>query len=154
MFCLLYSALDASFLFCACSLRDETGQTPISPQRSSDSEDATELQLSIGSESVLLGRTISDASDVRDLSGDRAAYFVFEDLAVRLPGRFRLDFRLGQVQPGTPRLASVQSEPFDVVAWDRYPGIPPEAISTTLSRHLKDQDVPIYLPPLAAFDHS
>jgi hypothetical protein len=44
----------------------------------------------------LIGQLVSDAKPVLDRNGEEAAYFVFDNLSVRVPGDFCIRFRLTQ----------------------------------------------------------
>lgn len=50
---------------------------------------------------MLEGKLYSSGHVVRDLDGERACFFVFPDLSVRLEGVFRLTFSL--IRLGAPR---------------------------------------------------
>ncbi|GAA5858779.1 hypothetical protein JCM5353_004930 [Sporobolomyces roseus] len=130
--------VDLPYLFCSCSLRDATGSSPI------------DLAQSNGEEvSALIGNLVRNPHRVEDLDGNTVSAFVFEDMSVRIQGKFTLEFRLGEARrPKSPRLAAVVSDPFDVVEWKNYPGRPVADTVPELSLHLHNQGVPMYIPPL------
>ncbi|BGP25907.1 hypothetical protein JCM10295v2_004848 [Rhodotorula toruloides] len=99
--------------------------------------------------STLVGSPSASPRRVEDLEGRQRNVFVFKDLAVRVGGTYRLEFRLEEIRlPVVRQLASTVSQAFDVVEWSRYPGFPPSEIATLLSMHLHAQGVPMYIPPL------
>ncbi|BGP33471.1 hypothetical protein JCM10296v2_005273 [Rhodotorula toruloides] len=99
--------------------------------------------------STLVGSPSASPRRVEDLEGHQRNVFVFEDLAVRVGGTYRLEFRLEEMRlPTVGQLASTVSQLFNVLEWADYPGIPPSEVVTPLSMHLHQQGVPMYIPPL------
>ncbi|GAA6059986.1 hypothetical protein JCM10212_001335 [Sporobolomyces blumeae] len=148
------------YLFCSCSLRGEDGVSPVElarPPEQSTSTATSERSETDEEFSALVGNLVRGAHQVRDLQGEPASVFVFDDVSVRTQGRFTLEFRLGEaVRPKSPRLAAVVSDPFSVVEWKQYPGRPAADTVPELSMHLHRQGVPMYIPPLVlaqASDH-
>ncbi|KAK4704800.1 hypothetical protein P7C70_g1408, partial [Phenoliferia sp. Uapishka_3] len=142
----LYSSLDLPYLLCSCILKTDDGSTAVSVMQAGVSTSTP------GAISVLLGSIVRTARKVIDLEGNEMAVFVFDDVSVREKGKFTLEFRLDEARPQSPRLAAVTSDPFDVVEKTAYPGRPLDEILTPLSRHLHEQDVPMYIPPLALIE--
>ncbi|KAM0750721.1 hypothetical protein T439DRAFT_380592 [Meredithblackwellia eburnea MCA 4105] len=137
--------VELPYLFCTCALKQEDGTTPVQISR----REAEEASHDPERLSALLGNLVRNAHRVTDLDGNLVSVFVFEDMSVREKGRYTLEFRLGEAgRPKSPRLAAVVSEPFDVVPWEEYPGRKADDILTPLSRHLHEQSVPLYIPPL------
>lgn len=133
--------VEMPYLFCACSLRDADGASPVD-LAPSNSQDGEEL-------SALIGNLVRNPHRVQDLDGNVVSVFAFEDISVRMQGSFTLEFSLGEArQVQSPKLASVVSEALDVVEWKNYPGRPAADIVPELSMHLHNQGVPIYIPPL------
>ncbi|GAA6013962.1 hypothetical protein JCM11491_003470 [Sporobolomyces phaffii] len=135
--------VELPYLFCACSLRDADGTTAVNvaPSASTSREN--------GEMSALIGNSVRNPHRVRDLNGNTVSVFVFEDVSVRMQGSFTLEFSLGEArQAQSLKLASITSEPFDVVEWKNYPGRPAEDTVPELSMHLHKQGVPMYIPPL------
>ena len=50
---------------------------------------------------ALEGKLVSSGHNVRDLNGERACFFIFPDLSVRLEGSYRLCFTLVRLGPNT-----------------------------------------------------
>ncbi|GAA5829959.1 hypothetical protein JCM3766R1_006716 [Sporobolomyces carnicolor] len=138
--------VELPYLFCACSLRNSEGNTAVdlAPAGSASTAPDNEENLS-----ALIGNLVRNPHRVRNLDGNSISVFVFEDMSVRMGGTFALEFSLGEArQTHSPKLASVVSEPFDVVEWQNYPGRPAADTVTELSMHLHNQGVPMYIPPL------
>ncbi|GAA5895730.1 uncharacterized protein JCM6883_001604 [Sporobolomyces salmoneus] len=134
------------YLFCACSLREENGTSTVdlAPTASGDASQRNREELS-----ALIGNLVRNPHRVQDLEGNNISVFVFEDMSVRMQGKFTLEFNLGEArQAQSPKLAAVVSEPFDVVEWKAYPGRPAEDTVPELSMHLHNQGVPMCIPPL------
>ncbi|SCZ87853.1 BZ3500_MvSof-1268-A1-R1_Chr2-3g05321 [Microbotryum saponariae] len=148
------------YLFCSCALKAKDGTSPIDSAQASTPFDTAPPPIPSTSSAVfspqiepefsaLVGNLVSNSQRATNLDGDLGNYFVFEDLAVRGKGTYKLEFRLGKIQrPSSPKLASVVSDAFDVVDWRDYPGRPADRVLTNLSRHLANQGIPMYIPPL------
>ncbi|SCV74899.1 BQ2448_7928 [Microbotryum intermedium] len=148
------------YLFCSCALKAEDGISPVDSVQASTPFDTAPPPLPSTSSaafppniepefSALIGSLVSNSQRATNLDGDLGNYFVFEDLAVREKGTYKLEFRLGKIQrPSSPTLASAVSEAFEVVDWREYPGRPAESVLTNLSRHFANQGIPMYIPPL------
>jgi len=97
----------------------------------------------------LIGSTVATLRRITDLQNKDVLYFVFGDVSVRLPGRFKLKFTLAEMTSGLgPVLASIMSEPFYVVEHMDYVG-GYELAGTPLSHHLLETSgVKMYFPPL------
>ncbi|GAA5926840.1 uncharacterized protein JCM15063_000383 [Sporobolomyces koalae] len=135
--------VELPYLFCSCVLRNEDGSETV---ESSIVEGGAPGEDEL---SPLIGNLVRNPHRVQDLEGNTVTLLVFEDMSVRIQGRFTLEFRLGEARsPKSPILASVVSEPFNVVEWKEYPGRPAADIVTDLSLHLHHQGVPMYIPPL------
>ncbi|KAK4047398.1 hypothetical protein OIV83_005445 [Microbotryomycetes sp. JL201] len=133
---------ETPYMFCSCSLKREWRMHAGNPSTTEDLEAKAEL-------SALIGSTVRTSHQVMDLDGAPASYYVFDDVSVRTTGTFRLEFTLAEARrPKSPKLAAAVSEPFEVVPRQFYPGRPADGILTPLSRHLYDQGIPLYLPPL------
>ncbi|EEP80343.1 predicted protein [Uncinocarpus reesii 1704] len=102
----------------------------------------------------LVGNTSSTAAKLRDLTGERGIWFIFNDLSVRAPGEYRLKISimdLGKAlalgaapEPGTqdessPVIASIFTDVFRVYSAKTFPGM----INTELSKCFVDQGVRI-----------
>ncbi|CDR36164.1 RHTO0S01e15632g2_1 [Rhodotorula toruloides] len=139
--------VDLPYLLCTARLMLEDGLTRAEVAQLAEvpnGEDAETFSTLVGSPSASPRR-------VEDLEGRQRNVFVFEDLAVRVGGTYRLEFRLEEIPrrlPTVRQLASTVSQLFDVVEWADYPGIPPSEVVTQLSMHLHQQGVPMYIPPL------
>ncbi|KDN35785.1 hypothetical protein K437DRAFT_276942 [Tilletiaria anomala UBC 951] len=77
---------------------------------------------------ALEGKLVSSGHVVRDLDGQKACFFPFPDLSVRLEGRFRLRFTLVRLGPGFAgpaggAVAVADSEPFQVYSPREFPGM-------------------------------
>ncbi|GAA6053342.1 hypothetical protein NBRC10513_007223 [Rhodotorula toruloides] len=137
--------VDLPYLLCTARLMLQDGLTRAEVAQLAqvpDGEDAETFSTLVGSPSASPRR-------VEDLESRQRNIFVFEDLAVRVGGTYRLEFRLEEMRlPVVRQLATTVSQLFDVVEWADYPGIPPSEVVTPLSMHLHQQGVPMYIPPL------
>ncbi|GAA93467.1 uncharacterized protein L969DRAFT_93439 [Mixia osmundae IAM 14324] len=95
---------------------------------------------------MLLGQTVSTAQLAEAVDGEQGAFFVFFDLAILLPGRYRLRFALGQALPNSAALAQTITDAFEVGSLAEYPG--QEGMTTELDRHLARQGVTTYVRAL------
>ncbi|KAM0346748.1 hypothetical protein ACHAP4_011638 [Fusarium culmorum] len=115
-----------------CSLYDDSG-----------SEVATFITKQGRQERQLLGTLISTPFVGKDEHGQEGCFFCFPDLSCRIPGSFRLKFRLVEIDPTRtdtvkrfPELAEVNSYIFTVHNAKDFPGI---QASTELVKRLRDQ---------------
>ncbi|GAA5883562.1 hypothetical protein JCM3774_001741 [Rhodotorula dairenensis] len=145
------------FLFCSALLREEDGVSAVEtihppPERRPAAEAAAASANDDDAEeewSALVGQLVRNPRRVEDLEGQQRSVFVFEDVSVRTQGTYRLEFMLGEARrPHSPRLAAIVSEPFEVVAWEDYPGLSRSEIVPEFSMHLHEQGIPIWMPPL------
>ncbi|CAO0798093.1 unnamed protein product [Mucor circinelloides] len=83
----------------------------------------------------LIGSLVSSPSLLKDLNNDRAYYFAFPDLSVRMTGQYRLQFSLIHLARNKI-IQEVFSDPFTVFSAKSYPGMKE---SSPLSRHLAKQ---------------
>ncbi|KAI9332841.1 velvet factor [Obelidium mucronatum] len=87
---------------------------------------------------VLMGQLISECSKLTDTSGENGLYFVYNDLAVRSSGFYRLKFELYQmsnVLRGSSPLAVVYSGQFQAFSPKSFPGLThPTALSLCFAR--------------------
>lgn len=80
---------------------------------------------------ILVGTTVATCAQLTDTNGEQGDFFVFNDLSVRIPGRFRLRFQLFDVDFSmlqTPQKAFsaeniVLSDVFVVHSPKDYPGL-------------------------------
>ncbi|GAA5879726.1 hypothetical protein JCM16303_004150 [Sporobolomyces ruberrimus] len=144
--------IELPYLFCSCSLRDAEGSATIeyAPVPSTSTTSTNSTAQNGGDEmSALIGNLVRNPYRVPDLRGDIVSVFVFDDMSVRMQGKFTLEFTLGEAREAqSPKLAAVVSEPFDVVEWKEYPGRPAADTVPELSMHLHNQGIQLYIPPL------
>ncbi|KWU41128.1 hypothetical protein RHOSPDRAFT_37338 [Rhodotorula sp. JG-1b] len=145
------------FLFCSALLREQDGVSTVEtiqppPERRPAAEVAAASANDNEAEeewSALVGQLVRNPRRIEDLDGVQQSVFVFEDVSVRTQGTYRLEFMLGEARrPHSPRLAAIVSDPFDVVAWEDYPGLSRSEIVPEFSTHLHEQGIPIWMPPL------
>ncbi|KAG8627631.1 hypothetical protein KVT40_005114 [Elsinoe batatas] len=91
----------------------------------------------------LMGAAVASPWVGNDEHGVRGSFFVFADLSVRSPGKYKLLFRLLKVNPlamskKNPNFirATIESEPFDVFTAKEFPGM---RASSALLRALRAQ---------------
>ncbi|KAG2189176.1 hypothetical protein INT44_004318 [Umbelopsis vinacea] len=90
-------------------------------------------------EDVLTGSVVSSLHRLKDVDNQDAGFFVFGDLAIKIPGTFRIHFSLYEIRGGQViNRESIATEPFTVYSPKQFPG-PLE--STFLSRTFADQGV-------------
>ncbi|KAH8928940.1 hypothetical protein BT69DRAFT_386493 [Atractiella rhizophila] len=138
---------DLDYLICNLALVSEDGETDLVALEQT-SVSSTQRWTS------LVGGLVSSLYRLNESSGDQTLYFVWPDLAVRVPGRFRLRFTLLEAWSGAPSLASTMSEVFEVYPLigdqvdPRYPGAAGrDVIATPLTRRLLSQGVRVSIPP-------
>ncbi|KAG0655996.1 hypothetical protein C6P46_000510 [Rhodotorula mucilaginosa] len=146
------------FLFCSALLREQDGvstvetiQPPAERRPAADAAAAATANDNEAEEewSALVGQLVRNPRRIEDLDGMQRSVFVFEDVSVRTQGTYRLEFMLGEARrPHSPQLAAIVSDPFDVVAWEDYPGLSRSEIVPEFSMHLHEQGIPIWMPPL------
>ncbi|KAK4055888.1 hypothetical protein OIO90_003145 [Microbotryomycetes sp. JL221] len=137
---------EGPFMFCSCALKDVSGASVESRRSDGQTTMDEDTQAEFSS---LIGSTVRTSRQVTDLDGMPMSCFVFDDVSVRSRGRYRLEFTLAEARrPKSPKLAAALSEPFEVVDGRDYPGRPVEHVLPILSRHLHEQGVPMYVPPL------
>ncbi|CAO3621777.1 unnamed protein product [Mucor fragilis] len=83
----------------------------------------------------LIGSLVSSPSLLKDLNNDKAYYFAFPDLSIRMTGLYRLQFSLIHLARNKV-IQEVFSDPFTVFSAKSYPGMKE---SSPLSRHLAKQ---------------
>lgn len=142
-------------MFCSALLREQDGVSTVEtihPRAEPAAEAAAASTNDNEAEeewSALVGQLVRNPRRIEDLEGRQRSVFVFEDVAVRTQGTYRLEFMLGEARrPHSPRLAANVSDPFDVVAWEDYPGLSRSEIVPEFSMHLHEQGIPIWMPPL------
>ncbi|KAI8848156.1 velvet factor [Chytridium lagenaria] len=95
---------------------------------------------------VIMGSLVSCCHILTDLEGERGAFFVFSDLAVRASGAFRLKFDLFDVSSartdGTLALASAISDIFHVYSPKTFPGM---SDSTPLTKWFAKQGIKLFV---------
>ncbi|GAA5990050.1 hypothetical protein JCM10908_005797 [Rhodotorula pacifica] len=145
------------FLFCSALLREQDGVSAVETiQPPAERRPVAEAAATSTNEreaeeewSALVGQLVRNPRRVEDLEGEQRSVFVFEDVSVRTQGTYRLEFMLGEARrPHSPRLAAIVSDPFEVVAWEDYPGLSRDEIVPPFSMHLHEQGIPIWMPPL------
>ncbi|CEP17861.1 hypothetical protein [Parasitella parasitica] len=83
----------------------------------------------------LIGSLVSSPSLLKDLNNDKAYYFAFPDLSIRMMGQYRLQFSLLHLARNK-LVQEVFSDPFTVYSAKSYPGMKE---TSSLSRHLAKQ---------------
>ncbi|KAI8646238.1 velvet factor-domain-containing protein [Parasitella parasitica] len=83
----------------------------------------------------LLGSLVSSPSLLKDLNNDKAYYFAFPDLSIRMTGQYRLQFSLLHLARNKI-IQEIFSDPFTVYSAKLYPGMKETSL---LSRHLAKQ---------------
>ncbi|KAH8554800.1 velvet factor-domain-containing protein [Umbelopsis sp. PMI_123] len=90
-------------------------------------------------EDVLTGSVVSSLHRLKDIDNQDAGFFVFGDLAIKIPGVFKIHFSLFEIRSGQViNRETIATEPFTVYSPKQFPG-PLE--STFLSRTFADQGV-------------
>ncbi|CAO3687099.1 unnamed protein product [Umbelopsis ramanniana] len=90
-------------------------------------------------EDVLTGSVVSSLHRLKDVDNQDAGFFVFGDLAIKIPGTFKIHFSLYEIRDGQViNRESIATEPFTVYSPKQFPG-PLE--STFLSRTFANQGV-------------
>jgi hypothetical protein len=80
------------YLFCSCSLRDADGTVAVeSAPSTADSASQAGEEFS-----ALIGNLVRNPHRIQNLDGNPVSVFVFEDMSVRMQGRFTLEFTLGE----------------------------------------------------------
>lgn len=87
-----HSDIELPYLICSCSLRAEDGVSQVVFNRPSQSGQAADEEPL----SLLIGHTVRGIHRVTDLQNNPVSVFVFEDMSVGPPGKFTLEFRLGE----------------------------------------------------------
>ncbi|KAI8880868.1 hypothetical protein K501DRAFT_254273 [Backusella circina FSU 941] len=95
---------------------------------------------------TLMGSNVSSGYQLCDANNQMGIFFVFQDLSVRIEGRFRLRFLFTNLSAGDPLTMSTQvsdevmSEPFTVYSAKNFPGM---TDSTLLSQCFAHQGIKI-----------
>ncbi|KAG2174982.1 hypothetical protein INT43_006044 [Umbelopsis isabellina] len=90
-------------------------------------------------EEAMTGSVVSSLHRLKDVDNHDAGFFVFGDLAIKIPGVFRLHFSLFEIQNDQViNRETIATQPFTVYSPKQFPG-PLE--STFLSRTFADQGV-------------
>lgn len=95
--------------------------------------------------SSLVGSLVAVPFVAFDMQSQPGVFFIFNDLSIRMQGIYRLQFTLFEINPNTPvmpRLATVQSEPFEAFPPKQFPGV---SESTELTKHLARQGASLHV---------
>ncbi|KAI8895018.1 velvet factor [Globomyces pollinis-pini] len=97
--------------------------------------------------SRMVGNSIGESRYLYDLVGEPGSYFIFPTLFIRIPGLYKLQFRLIQVfssdrktlLPGTEVISTVFSDTFEVYPTKTFPGkSKPSVLMKVLAKQTHD----------------
>ncbi|KAI9204625.1 velvet factor-domain-containing protein [Polychytrium aggregatum] len=106
-----------------------SGLGPERPAQPSTTEPSQE-QRSVPLHLAMFGTLVSQAYFLSDMSDEQGVFFIFDQVCVRIEGRFRLKFVLNDLDQSitsggrvSPALATTISQPFTSYGWKQFPGM-------------------------------
>ncbi|KAI9204607.1 velvet factor-domain-containing protein [Polychytrium aggregatum] len=125
-----------------------SGLGPERPAQPSTTEPSQE-QRSVPLHLAMFGTLVSQAYFLSDMSDEQGVFFIFDQVCVRIEGRFRLKFVLNDLDQseivntgGAYSLASVKSEPFIAYGWKQFPGM---QLTTPLTLRFANQGTGLHV---------